>query len=35
MSRKETIIATILAGIVLTGYLTCHAPDWIVFADLG
>ena len=28
-------IVVILAGIVLTGYLTYHAPDWIVFADLG
>ena len=24
-----------LLGIVLTGFLTYHAPDWIVFADLG
>ena len=22
-------------GILATGYLTYHAPDWIVFADLG
>ena len=25
----------IVVGIVLTGVLTYHAPDWIVFADLG
>ena len=28
------IIVAIL-GIVTTGYLTYHAPDWIIFADLG
>ncbi len=37
MSRKVTIIAIVLAVviIVLTGFLTYHAPDWLVFADLG
>ena len=25
----------LLITVVLTGYLTYHAPDWIVFADLG
>ena len=24
-----------LLGIVLTGFLTYHAPDWIIFANLG
>ena len=24
-----------LFGIVLTGFLTYHAPDWIIFANLG
>ena len=24
-----------LIAVILTGYLTYHAPDWIVFADLG
>ena len=24
-----------LLGILAIGYLTYHAPDWIVFADLG
>lgn len=28
-------LALIVVGIVLTGVLTYHAPDWIVFADLG
>ena len=28
-------IVLFLAGVFLTGYLTYHAPDWIVFADLG
>ena len=28
-------IAVILVMIVLTGFLTYHAPDWIIFADLG
>lgn len=37
MSRKVTIIAIVLAVviIVLTGFLTYHAPDLLVFADLG
>ena len=28
-------IALAVCGIVMTGLLTYHAPDWIVFADLG
>ena len=28
-------LALIVVCIVLTGVLTYHAPDWIVFADLG
>lgn len=24
-----------VAGVILIGYLTYHAPDWIIFADLG
>ena len=28
-------LAVALFGIVLTGFLTYHAPDWIVFANLG
>jgi cytochrome c oxidase assembly factor CtaG len=24
-----------LIVVILTGYLTYHAPDWIIFADLG
>lgn len=28
-------IVLILVVAVLTGYLTYHAPDWIIFADLG
>ena len=28
-------LAVALLGIVLTGFLTYHAPDWIIFADLG
>ncbi|MBR4809059.1 MAG: hypothetical protein IK031_02120 [Bacteroidales bacterium] len=28
-------IVLFIAGAILTGYLTYHAPDWIVFADLG
>ena len=27
-------LAVYLLGIFLTGYLTYHAPDWIVFADI-
>ena len=28
-------LAVTILGIVLTGFLTYHAPDWIIFADLG
>ena len=28
-------IVLLLVVAVLTGYLTYHAPDWIIFADLG
>ena len=28
-------LAVALLGIVLTGFLTYHAPDWIIFANLG
>lgn len=28
-------IALIVVIIVLTGFLTYHAPDWLIFADLG
>ena len=28
-------IALLLIAVFLTGYLTYHAPEWIVFADLG
>lgn len=28
-------LVLIVIGIVLIGFLTYHAPDWIVFADLG
>lgn len=28
-------LALAVCGIVLTGVLTYHAPDWIIFADLG
>ena len=28
-------LVVIVAGIILTGWLTYHAPDWIIFADLG
>ena len=24
-----------LLAVILTGYLTYHAPDWIIFADMG
>ena len=27
--------ALLLVAVILTGYLTYHAPDWIVFAALG
>ena len=28
-------IAVAVIGIVITGVLTYHAPDWLIFADLG
>lgn len=28
-------LVLIVAGIVLTGVLTYHAPDWIIFEDMG
>ena len=28
-------IVLFLIVVILTGYLTYHAPDWIIFADLG
>ena len=28
-------IALAVIAVILTGYLTYHAPDWLIFADLG
>ena len=28
-------LALAVLAIILTGYLTYHAPDWLIFADLG
>ena len=28
-------IVVAVAGVILTGFLTYHGPDWIIFADLG
>lgn len=35
--REKWMLWIVLAVviIVLTGFLTYHAPDWLVFADLG
>ena len=35
--REKWLFWIVLAVviIVLTGFLTYHAPDWLVFADLG
>ena len=28
-------ILVFILAVLLAGYLTCHAPDWIIFANLG
>ena len=35
--RKNWVLWTVLAviGIIVTGFLTYHAPDWLVFRHLG
>ena len=35
--RKNWVLWTVLAviGIIVTGFLTYHAPDWLVFRQLG
>lgn len=38
LSLKATIISEvvlIVAVIILTGFLTYHAPDWLIFEDMG
>ncbi|MBO7117485.1 MAG: hypothetical protein J6V81_02275 [Bacteroidales bacterium] len=35
--RKNWVLWTVLAviGIIVTGFLTYHAPDWLIFRHLG
>jgi len=34
-NRWSLWIVLFLIAVILTGFLTYHAPEWIIFADLG